>query len=49
MAHRCYYGDKTGALVHTTYTKHAARLLHMMTHNHQLKVSEAAPIRIKEV
>ena len=44
MAHWRYYGDNTGALVHTAYAKHAAHLLHEMTHNHQPEVREAAAI-----
>ena len=48
MAHWRYYGDNTGALVDIAYAKHAAHLLHRMTHNHQLEVSEAAAICIQE-
>ena len=48
MAHWRYYGDNTGALVDTAYAKHAAHLLHRVTHNHQPEVGEAAAIRIKE-
>ena len=48
MAHSRYYGDNTGALVDMAYAKHAAHLLHRVTHNHQPEVHEAAAIRIKE-
>ena len=48
MAHWRYCGDSTGALVDIGYAKHAAHLLHRMTHNHQPEVPEAAAIRIKE-
>ena len=48
MAHWRYYGDNTGALVDTAYTKHAAHLLHRVTHNQQPEVREAVAIRIKE-
>ena len=48
MAHWRYYGDNTGALVDVAYAKHAAHLLHRVTHNHQPEVREAAAIRIKE-
>ena len=48
MAHWCYYGDITGALVDTAYAKHAAHLLHRVTHNHQPEVRGVAAIRIKE-
>ena len=48
MAHWRYYGDNTGALVDMAYAKHAAHLLHRVTHNHQPEVREAAAIRIKE-
>ena len=48
MAHWPYHGDNTGALVNMTYAKHAAHLLHMMTHNHTPEVREAAAIRIEE-
>ena len=48
MAHWRYYGDNTGALVDMAYAKHAAHLLHSVTHNHQPEVREAAAIRIKE-
>ena len=48
MAHWRYYGDNTGAQVDMTYAKHAAHLLHRVTHNHQPEVREAAAIRIKE-
>ena len=48
MAHWRYYGDNTGALVDMAYAKHAAHLLHRVTHNHQPEVCEAAAIRIKE-
>ena len=48
MAHWRYYGDNTGALVDMAYAKHAAHLLHRVTHNHQSQVREAAAIRIKE-
>ena len=48
MAHWRYYGDNTGTLVDMAYAKHAAHLLHRVTHNHQPEVSEAAAIRIKE-
>ena len=47
-AHWRYYGDNTGALVDMAYAKHAAHLLHGVTHNHQPEVREAAAIRIKE-
>ena len=47
-AHWHYYGDDTDALVDTAYAKHAAHLLHRMTHNHQPEVRKAAAIRIKE-
>ena len=45
MAHWRYYGDNTGALVDTAYAKHAA---HLLQHNHQPEVREAAAIHIKE-
>ena len=48
MIHWRYYGDNIGALIDTAYAKHAAHLLHRMTHNHQPEVREAAAIRIKE-
>ena len=48
MAHWRYYGDNTGAPVDMAYAKHAAHLLHRVTHNHQPEVREAAAIRIKE-
>ena len=32
MANWCYYRDNTGALVDTAYAKHAAHLLHRVTH-----------------
>ena len=48
MAHWRYYGDNTGALVDMAYAKHAALLLHRVTHNHQPEVREAAAIRKKE-
>ena len=48
MAHWCYYGDSIGALVDTAYAKHAAHLLHRVTHNNQPQVREAAAIHIKE-
>ena len=48
MAHWRYYGDNTSALVDMAYAKHAAHLLHRVTHNHQPEVREAAAIRIKE-
>ena len=48
MAHWRYYGDNTGALVDMAYAKHAAHLLHRVTHNHQPEVREVAAIRIKE-
>ena len=48
MAHWRYYGDNTCALVDTAYAKHAAHLLHRLTHNHQPEVREAAAICIKE-
>ena len=48
MAHWRYYGDNTGALVDMAYAKHAAHLLHRVTHNHKPEVREAAAIRIKE-
>ena len=48
MAHWRYYGDNTGTLIDLAYAKHAAHLLHRVTHNHQLQVREAAAIRIKE-
>ena len=48
MAHWCYDGDKTGALVDMAYAKHAAHLLQVWTHNHQPEVRKAAAIRIKE-
>ena len=44
MAHWRYYGDNTGALVDMAYAKHAAHLLHRVTHNHQPEVREAAAI-----
>ena len=46
-----YYGGNTGTLVDTAYVhyaKHAAHLLHRVTHKHQPEVREAAAIRIKE-
>ena len=46
--HWRYYGDNTGALVDMAFAKHAAHLLHRVTHNHQPEVREAAAIRIKE-
>ena len=48
MAHWRYYGDNTGALVDMAYAKHAAHLVHRVTHNHQPEVREAAAIHIKE-
>ena len=48
MAHWRYYRDDTGAVVDTTYAKHAAHLLHRVTHNHRPEVREAAAISIKE-
>ena len=48
MAHWRYYGDNTGALVDMEYAKHAAHLLHRVTHSHEPEVREAAAIRIKE-
>ena len=48
LAHWRYYGDNTGALVDITCAKHAAHLLHRVTHNHQPEVREAAAIRIEE-
>ena len=48
MAHWRYYGDNTGALVDMAYAKHAAHLLHRVTHNHQPEVREAAAICIRE-
>ena len=48
MAHWRYYEDNTGALVDMAYAKHAAHLLHRMTHNRQPEVREAAAICIKE-
>ena len=48
MAHWRYYGDNTGALVDMAYAKHAAHLLHRVTHNHQPEVRKAAAICIKE-
>ena len=48
MAHWRYYRDNTGALVDVAYAKHAAHLLHRVTHNHQPEVREAAAIHIKE-
>ena len=48
MAHWRYYGDSTGALVDMAYAKHAAHLLHRVTHNHKPEVREAAAIPIKE-
>ena len=48
MAHWRYYGDDKGALVDTAYAKHAAHLLHRVTHNHQPEVRKAAAIRIKD-
>ena len=48
MAHRRYSGDNTGALVDVAYARHAAHLLHRVTHNHQPEVRKAAVIRIKE-
>ena len=48
MAHWRYYGDITGALVHTACVKHAAHLLHRVTQNHRPGVREAAVIHIKE-
>ena len=49
MAHWRYYGDNTGTLVDRASAKHAAHLLHRVTHNHQPEVREAAAIRIKDV
>ena len=48
LAHWRYYGDNTGALVETAYAKHAAHVLHRMTHTHKRDVQKAAAIRIKE-
>ena len=48
MAHWRYYGDNTGALADMAYARHAAHLLHRVTHNHQPEAREAAAIRIKE-
>ena len=48
MAQWRYYGDNTGALVDMASAKHAAHLLHRVTHNHQPEFHEAAAIRIKE-
>ena len=48
MAYWRYYGDNTSALVDTAYAKHAAHLLHRVTHNHQPQVREGAAIHIKE-
>ena len=48
MAHWRYYGDNTGALADMAYAKHAAHLLHRVTHNHRPEVRKAAAIRIKE-
>ena len=48
MAHWRYYGNNTGALVDMAYAKHAANLLHRVTHNHQPRVYEAAAIRKKK-
>ena len=48
MAHWRYYGDNTGTLVDMAYAKHAAHLLHRVTHNHQPGVREEAAIRMKE-
>ena len=47
MAHWRCYSDRTGARVDTAYAKHAAHLLHRMTHNHQPTVREAAAIHIQ--
>ena len=48
MAHWRYYGDNTGALVDTAYTKHVPHLLHRVTNNHHPKVRKTAAIRIEE-
>ena len=48
MAHCRYYRDNTGALIDTAYAKHAAHLLHRVTHNHQPEVRKAAATRLKE-
>ena len=48
MAHWRYYGNNTGALVNTAYAKHAAHLLHGMTHNHKPEVRKDGAVRIKE-
>ena len=48
MAHWRYYEDNISALVDTAYAKHAAHLLHRVTHNPQHEVREAATIRITE-
>ena len=48
MAHWRYYGDNTGALVDMAYAKHAAHVLHRVTHNQQPQVRKAAAIHIKE-
>ena len=45
IGHWRYYGDNTCALVDMAYAKHAAHLLHRVTHNHQPQVREAAAIR----
>ena len=47
-AHWRYYGDNTGALVDTAYAKHAAHLVHRVTHSHQPEVRKAAALRIEE-
>ena len=43
-----YYGDISGALADTAYAKHAAHLVHRMTHTHQHEVREAEAIPIQE-
>ena len=48
MAQWRYYGDNTGALDDMACAKHAAHLLHRVTHNHQPEVHVAAAIRRKE-
>ena len=48
MAHWRYYRDNTGAPVDMANAKHAAHVLHRVTHNHQTEVRKAAAIRIKE-
>ena len=42
-----HYGDAIGNEVKAAYTRHAALLLHRMTHNHLTEVREVATIRLQ--